>query len=182
MLKKFLLASSVLAITTGVAFANPAPYIGAGLGIITNTTNTNHFSGYNTASNFRGLPFNLYAGYGGVISQNFYLAGEILATVGTINLDNTYGTVRSSYSYGVSILPGLMLSDHTLAFARLGVVRTHFNSIKRVGGQVGLGLQTSVTQNIDVRGEYDYTAYSSFNGANKPRSDAANLSLIYKFD
>lgn len=179
MLKKFLFASSLLAITTGTVLANPAPYIGAGLGITTNTSSTNGKI-HTSPSNFRGVPFNVLAGYGGVINQSFYLAGEAFATVGTATISSNYGSVRSSYGYGVSILPGVMLSDHTLAFARLGAVRTAFPTAKKTGGQLGLGLQTSVMQDIDIRGEYDYTAYSSISAISKPRSDAATLSLIYK--
>jgi len=81
-----------------------------------------------------------------------------------------------------------MLSDHTMAYARLGVVRTRFSdtSSTQTGGQFGVGMQTTVTQNVDLRGEYVYTAYSSFNNSissiSSPRSDAFNLGLIYKFD
>lgn len=181
MFKKFLLASSVFALTTSVAFANAAPYLGGGVGIIVNTTTSDN----NVPSQpgfFRGLPVNIFAGYGGVISQNFYLAGEVFGTVGTAEISSSNSSVRSSYSYGASLLPGLMLSDHTFAFVRAGVVRTSFVSRSQTGGQAGIGLQTSVTQNIDVRGEYDFTAYGSFDGVGAPRSDASNIAVVYKFD
>ena len=58
------------------------------------------------------------------------------------------------------------------------------------GGQIGVGLQTTLTQNVDLRGEYDFTSYKSGNFntgigvTNKisPRSDSFNLGLVYKFD
>lgn len=183
MLKKILLASAVLASTISVAAASTAPYVGAGLGIVTNTTKN---IGNGDAGFFRGVPFNLFAGYGGVIDQNIYLAGELFGTVGTGEISNE--NLKTSYGYGASIIPGMMLSDHTLAFGRVGVVRTRFSDAGESvnGGQFGLGLQTSLTQNVDVRGEYDFTAYSSFDNGDirvsAPRSDAFNLDVVYKFD
>jgi opacity protein-like surface antigen len=50
------------------------------------------------------------------------------------------------------------------------------------GAQLGLGLQTNVTQNVDARFEYDYTAYNSVSGLKSPTQDAFHLGLIYKFD
>jgi opacity protein-like surface antigen len=75
-----------------------------------------------------------------------------------------------------------------MGYARFGVIRSRFmpkgasnNTI--TGGQFGLGLQTSLMQNWDIRGEYTYSAYSSLTGvAGNPRTDQATLSLVYKFD
>jgi opacity protein-like surface antigen len=191
MLKKVLLASAIAVTTSGVAVANTAPYVGASVGVTTNTSNVKANGSNFTGGGYRGVPFNLFAGYGGVINQNFYLAGELNGTVGTANIsDNT--NLKSSYGLGASIIPGLMLSDHTLAFARAGVVRSRFpdNNAKTLnGGQFGFGMQTSLTQNVDLRGEYDFVAYESKNatvGATTasvaPRSDQFNLGLVYKFD
>lgn len=185
MFKKIIIASAILAATAGVAqAAAPAPYVGAGLGIVNNSTN----SGTVIANAFRGVPFNVFAGYGGVVSSSFYLAGELNATVGTATItDNS--ALKTSYAYGVSLIPGYMLSDNTMAFARVGVERAHFTNLSnsnRTGGQFGLGMQTALTQNLDVRGEYDFTAFQSRNsilGASlAPRQDAFNLSLVYKIN
>lgn len=182
MLKKFLIASSILATTTSIALANPAPYIGAGLSIIDNTSrNSSAFLG-----NYRGIPVNLFAGYGGVVSENFYLAGELDGTITTAKLNNT-GGLKSTYAFGLSALPGIMLSDHTLAFARVGVNNTRFSQLEKnmVGGKFGAGMQTSLTQNVDLRGEYDYTIYRTahyYGSKVKPQQDAFNVSLIYKID
>ena len=183
MLKKIILGSAILATTTGIALANPAPYVGGGLGIIINTTN-------NWIGSYRSVPFNVFAGYGGVLTQNFYLAGEFTGTLTTIGV-NDNGQVKSTYSYGLGILPGMMLNDRTLAFVRLGVVRTRFSEFNKsqTGGQIGFGLQTSLTQSVDLRGEYDFTAYRSvsdryygYRYSASPRQDAFNLSLVYKFE
>lgn len=197
MLKKVILASSIFALTTGVVIASPAPYVGAGLGIITNTSsftatgttvnNTGKTVQIGQPANFRGVPLNVFVGFGGVVNQNLYLAGELAGTAATGEISSN-GSLKTTYGYSASVLPGAMLSDHTLAFARVGVVRTHFSNANdtQTGAQLGLGLQTSVMQNVDIRGEYDFTAYGSFNNKNgrisAPRSDAFNMGLVYKFD
>lgn len=193
MFKKIILITAMTTLTTNVALANySAPYLGASFGITNTTSNVkistpNDFAG----GSYRGVPFNLFVGYGGVLDQNFYLAGEVFGTVGTANLTD-YKGLKTSYGYGASILPGIMLSDHTIAYARLGVVRSRFSkqNVTRTGGQAGLGLQTCLTQNIDIRGEYDYVAYKSVDGSflNRnswsltPRSDQVTLGVVYKFD
>ena len=191
MLKKIFFASALLvaASSANIAIAgSAAPYVGAGLGITVNTSN-------NGWGSFRGVPFNLFAGYGGLITDNFYLAGELSGTPGTAEMVSN-GPLKTTYGYGISVIPGLMLSEHTMAFARAGVVRTHFSNVNvppavsstntnQTGGQLGLGLQTNVTQNIDLRGEYNFIAYRSINRAGasfSPRSDIFNVGIIYKFD
>jgi opacity protein-like surface antigen len=192
MLKKIILASAIAAATTGVAVANTAPYVGASVGIINNTANVKALGSNFTGGAYRGVPFNVFAGYGGVISQSFYLAGELFGTVGTANIsDNTQ--LKTSYGYGASIIPGVMLSDHTLAYARAGVLRSRFTNNNanstQTGGQFGLGMQTSLTQNVDLRGEYDFVAYQSKNyklgtttASIAPRSDTFTVGLVYKFE
>jgi opacity protein-like surface antigen len=180
MLKKLILASTVIALTTGVAMANPAPYVGAGLGLNVNTSAT---------ANYRDMPFNLLAGYGGLIDQSIYLAGELNVTAGSAEISRSYANLKTTYSYGVSVLPGLMLNDRTLAFVRAGLVNTRFSDLgkTKAGAQFGLGLQTGLTQNVDLRGEYDYTAYRSFHAnsgeyISSPRTDGFNFALVYKID
>lgn len=194
MLKKFVMTGALLAMGTGIAFADPipAPYVGASLGITTNTSSvkvtspsTNYFGG-----SYRGIPFNLFVGYGGIITQCFYLAGEGFGTVGTFDISDKNG-LKTSYGYGIALIPGVMLSDHTLAYLRGGVLRANFSAPNemRTGGQFGLGLQTTITQNVDLRLEYDYVAYTStsktLNATNvsvSPRADQFTLGLLYKFD
>lgn len=184
MYKKIILASAILAATVGVASANTAaPYVGAGLGITNNTVTINS----NSYGSYRGVPFNLFVGYGGVVSQSFYLAGELTGTFATANISDN-ADLKTTYGAGLSVLPGVMVNDNTLVYGRLGVVRSHFNEDKdRDGATFGVGLQTSLTQNIDVRGEYNYVAYKAINVVTPvttvsvaPRSDQFTLGLVYK--
>lgn len=185
MLKKLKLASAILLLSTNV-MAYSGPYVGASLGITANTA-TNQVFG-----SFRGVPMSVFAGYGGILFENFYLAGELTGTIATWELSNQ-GALKTSYGYAASILPGFVLCDHTLVFGRLGIVQTHFSQIRTpvssgtetpFGGQFGLGIQTALTQHVDLRGEYDFNAYNSISSggySSHPRSDVATASLIYKF-
>lgn len=202
MFKKLLIASAVLAVSTSVAFAanykgdykgeaapapcptytyTTGPYIGLSVGDRTN------YSG--TPTTFKGIDGNLSVGYGAIWNDMFYLAGELFgldtAKVKDFTNANKFGTVgaKSSWGVGASILPGLMITDHVLGYARLGAIRTRFNdqSTNKTGWQGGLGLQTNVYGNWDLRAEYVYTGYGNVSGIGNVSSDQANLGLVYKF-
>ena len=190
MFKKVILASAIAMSVSGVAAANGAPYVGASVGITNNSQNVKTNGVNSTGGSYRGVPFNLFAGYGGLVNQSFYLAGELVGTVATANISDD-NSMKSTYGLGASIIPGVMLSDHTLAYARAGVVRSRFsqNNQSRTGGQFGLGMQTALTQCVDLRGEYDFVAYQSKNQTSggvtssvAPRSDQFTVGLVYKLD
>ncbi len=174
MFKKSLIAIAAVAFSASVGAS--APYVGASLGIDNNTSST---------SNFRGLSPLISAGYGAAFNQNIYLAGEGFANLGTITINNnstSASSVKTSYGYGLSFIPGVFLSDHSMLYARAGVIRTKFSRANSTatGGQLGLGIQTSVTQNCDIRGEYDYASYNKVGGVS-PQADQYTIGLVYKF-
>lgn len=177
MFKKLLIASAILATTSTVALADGAPYLGASLGVVNNTS---------SQGSFRGMPLTINGGYGAKVNQTVYLAGELFGVLGTSTLDSNPNpgvrSIKSTYGFGASFIPGLMISDSTMTFLRLGAVKTRFANLGKTvgGGQAGLGLQTSLTQNLDLRGEYDYTKYNKVQGVSI-RSDAFNIGLVYKF-
>lgn len=179
MFKKLLIATAILATSSSIVLANSAaPYFGASTGV-NNITASN-------AGSYRGAPATIFAGYGQTVYQHIYLGGEVFGTLGTITLtSSSLGTagLKTTYGYGASFIPGVMLTDRTLAFMRAGIVRSNFSTIKQTatGGQIGLGMQTNLMQNWDVRGEYDYTAYGKIGGVT-PRSDLFNIGLVYKID
>ena len=208
MFKKLILTTAILAVTSTVALANDAPYVGGSLGVNADTFKFKDEANDTTDVGGRGAIANLFAGYGATVNQNIYLGGEVFADLTSSEADAKSGTdsskdsMKEKYGYGISFIPGIMLSDHTLAYGRLGLVRSRFELSESngtnsgtdkktlTGGQIGVGLQTTLTQNVDLRGEYDFTSYKSGNfntgivGANKisPRSDSFNLGLVYKFD
>ncbi len=177
MFKKIVIASVILA-SSSVAFGSASPYVGAALGINTITSTS--------GSNYRGVPVDLFAGYGATINTNLYLGGEVFLTPFTGTLSNTsyLSSLKTTYGYGVSVMPGVMFSDHTLGYVRAGVVKSHFSALgqNKTGGQLGLGMQTNVTQDVDLRAEYVFTAYSNVSASRSPKSDAFKLGLIYKFE
>ncbi|OGT36557.1 MAG: hypothetical protein A3F12_05150 [Gammaproteobacteria bacterium RIFCSPHIGHO2_12_FULL_38_14] len=204
MFKKLLVSSIILAASSTVAFAaggsykgekdykgemmpcptytyTAGPYIGLSVGLRTN------YSGSPTV--FKGLDGNLSLGYGAMVTPSFYLAGEIfgIATGNIKDLQYTSGTTnysaKSNWSYGASILPGYMITDYVLGYLRAGVIATRFNqqSVTKTGGQLGLGGQTSLTPNWDLRGEYVFTQYRTVGSIGRVASDQVNLGLVYKF-
>ncbi len=176
MFKKIVIASVILAASSNMAFASASPYVGAALGVNTLTSTS--------GSNFRGVPADIFAGYGATINTNLYLGGEVFVTPFTGTLSKTNNNLRTTYGFGASIMPGVMFSDHTLGYVRAGIVRSHFSSVgqNKTGGQLGLGMQTTATQNIDLRAEYVFTAYNTVSTSKSPKSDAFKLGLIYKFE
>lgn len=177
MFKKLLITTAILAATTTTAFANGAPYVGISTGVTVNTADT---------LNYTGMPGTIFGGFGANMGQGFYFAGEVFATFGHATM--TDNGLKSTYEYGVSLIPGIMISDHTMGFGRLGLAQTRFapsgvNNSTVTGVQFGLGLQTSLTQNWDLRGEYDYTLQKNLSGlGSSPRTNDTTIALVYKFD
>ncbi|MCC2666389.1 MAG: hypothetical protein K0S63_305 [Gammaproteobacteria bacterium] len=184
--KKIIIATGVLAMSSSIAFAGAAPYVGAALGVNTMTSTS--------GNNFRSMPLDLFAGFGAKMNASFYLGGEITATPLSALLSKSPGNVlRTTYSYGISIMPGAMFSDHTVGYVRVGVVRSRFNFFDetKTGGQVGAGIQTDVMPDLSLRTEYVYSWYSKSRYASwfnntvitmSPKSDAFKVGLIYKFE
>lgn len=181
MIKKVLVTAVLLGATSSAAFAmqGPVPYVGASLGV---TANTSTNAGNGNAGAFRGVPAKVFAGYGGPITQSIYLGVEFGGVAGTSQLSNK-NNMRTSYGVSASVLPGIMLSDQTLAYLRAGVVRSRFSNVNNMttGGEFGVGIQTNLMQDVDLRGEYDYTAYRTVSGISSPNADAYDLGLVYKF-
>lgn len=180
MLKKIitttLISFSLLA--SHAALAGMGPYLGGSINLNDN---------FSSQSSFRGLSGALLGGFGGTVSDDFYLAGELFGEYGSVVLDNNVGfgspSLRTTYSYGLSMLPGLMLSNRTMSYLRFGLLKTNFIGIgtTATGGQIGFGIQTSLTQDWDLRGEYDYVGYQKIRGIS-PSTDQFKLGFIYKFN
>jgi opacity protein-like surface antigen len=203
MFKKILAATVIL--TSSSATLAAAPYIGASIGI-NNTQLNAKVEDIGTTLNLGGRNPNvdIFGGYGTLVSQNIYLGGEVFAntTTGSIDAytsgsDATTLKYETRYTYGVSFIPGVMISPNTMAYGRLGVVRGNFNvksttptsssnDDDSVGGaQAGLGIQTNLIQNLDLRAEYVYSDYRSFTENNvktSPTSDQFNLGLVYRIE
>lgn len=160
---------------------HPGPYIGLSPGF---RTDYNH-----TASVYKGFEGELYAGYA-MLNESFYLGSEIFVEHSAqlqnyrndLNANLNPIGVRTTWSTGLSVLPGFTVADTLLSYLRLGVIRTHYKDIAETatGGQVGFGLQGTVSESWDLRMEYIYSFYQSLAGLGSPRSDQFHVSFLYK--
>lgn len=163
-------------------FAWASPYLGGRLDIETLTTED---------SNFRGLRPNVSLGY--AVESNFYYLGMEAFAAPFVYTFATYhaeggNSLRISQQYGAGILPGLLISEGVVTYLRLGVVTSKFlaPSMNRWGFQGGLGLQTSLTGALSLRGEYTYSDYGSVSDDGSDlgliKADQFSVGLIYFFD
>lgn len=148
------------------------PYVGLGLGV-------KNYRSYD------GLIGNVFTGLGKRVgyNNNYYVGGEIFADVGSIPLSGlSYGR-RATYGLGASFIPGVMLNNYTMAYGRIGVRTSHYQGTNNynTGPQLGLGLQTAVYKNWDVRGEYVYTGSGLTGSRFKKGTNQVNIGLVYKF-
>lgn len=175
MLKKLTLACAL--ITTSITTAHAAFYAGPLVGLTSNTSPN---------GNFRAIQPIIAIGYSEMVSTCTYLAIEAFGSPTSLMLDdNTPGgsSLRSTYSLGASFIPGYLITDNVIGYLRLGIVTTKFeapNTVK-TGGQVGLGLQTGLTDEWQLRFEYDYSAFKSAPEIGSVKTDQVLLGLIYNF-
>lgn len=125
------------------------------------------------------------AGFG-TVRDYMYFAGEIFVGPKSIRIkdDSTAsGSLKTSYSYGASILPGIMFDDTILGYARLGFITTHFEDANatKTGYQVGLGAQTDLTETWSIRAEYDHSVYRSISGLGTPKADQWSVGFLHHF-
>lgn len=177
MLKKsFAIATLLLAST---AHATPfAVYVAPSV-FLNDTTSS--------SDNQRQLLGRISLGMGSYMNKNYYAGAELFVSPGGLVLNSrnpTGPTVKNTWNFGASVLPGVRLNENTMLFFRLGAVDSHFTYRNNyvLGGQFGIGLSTTVAINCDVRGEYIYTAYRSMPNLSSPRSDWYGIGLVFRFD
>lgn len=205
MFKKLLLTTAVLAVSTSIAFAAnkkndlkgetaaapcpsytylTGPYLGFSVGTRDNATGT--------PTVYKGIEGILSAGYGYMMTTAFYLGGEIFVSDSAKLKDFKSETdpddgVQSGINYGLSLFPGYMITDHVLAYLRVGGTWTQFHDSNDHGNQTlgawqaGLGAQTNVYQGWDVRAEYVYSGYNTLRDRGKVTADQFNVGVVYKF-
>ncbi len=178
-MKKTTLLCSILAACFSSSVFAGSLYIGPTL--LAQNTTASH-------SNFSGIRPRVALGYAGTM-DNYYLAAEFFVIPTTVTLSNVVNqggvSTKTTRSYGASLLPGIMFNDKLLGYLRLGAMSSSFSSPKvmKTGYQAGFGLQTGLTKNWDLRGEYIYTAYSSaMPNLGAPKSNELGLGVIYRFD
>ena len=194
-------------------------YIGAGLGpeVTSLNTNTNTVSpgAFNVNNHSRkaatGLFGTIFGGYAWHYHA-YFMAGEVnfnASNVKTtaynnefINQNFSHTDERMRHSYGLSVLPGYLISPATLLFTRLGYVQsiyststndpTFTNMSKHLSGiRFGLGVNQTLNEKVTMRMEYSQahyqdTATTVVDGAVTkntnitPTTGLVEFSLLYK--
>jgi outer membrane immunogenic protein len=217
MFKKILLISLIAApaaiiATPTMAASNPgngAFYAGVGLTRDTADFDTKISTSGTTLvesdASGTGVGGNLFTGYGYTFCNGAYLGGEVFGSLSSLehktNLPTTGNlSLKLKNSYGISALPGYWITDNSLLYARVGYVRSKFEeSLQGLashnhelnGLQLGIGLQTTLVDNLSLRGEYIHTNYQSTPSRSyanglittnyRPTTDQFGLALAYRF-
>jgi opacity protein-like surface antigen len=126
---------------------------------------------------FTGLMPKVMLGYGLFYGKdrNFYTALEIGGGAGSILLSGDNQHFRVSNFFNASIIPGYMIYDEVMLYARLGGQATRYSKLNSTknGGVYGIGLEINNSQNWDTRFEYNY--------ANNKNLNQYIVDVIYKF-
>jgi opacity protein-like surface antigen len=136
-------------------------------------------------SSYRGISPKITVGYGDYVSPSYYLAGELFGIFGNVKISDNHEefSVKTSRGFGASFVPGVMINESTELYARIGLISTTFTDPDKnaTGGQLGVGLQTRLTETWDIRAEYTYTAYRDVGDIHSPQSDTFGIGFIHKF-
>ena len=138
-------------------------------------------------SSYTGIHPRISGGYGGMV-DNVYFAAELFSIPATATITSSTNrgaaSAKATYAYGVSVLPGILISPRLIAYLRVGVVSSHFTQLNamKTGVQAGIGLQGSLDAHWSLRGEYIYTSYQSMGRLATPRANEVGLGAIYRFD
>jgi opacity protein-like surface antigen len=163
---------------------NPGFYLGINPGLRTNYSPP-------AIATYKAFEGTVFGGYT-FTATSFYFAAEIDASHSaalqnysnrlSLNANGNPVGLKTTWGVGLSLLPGYVLSDTLLAYLRLGSATTHFQDVARTktGGQVGIGLQGTVSERWDLRAEYVYSFYPSLPVLGNPRSDEWRFGLVYK--
>lgn len=221
MLKKLIVIPLFALPLSCFAWSNGA-YVGAGIGIDTADFNvttypqkTGEFNVINTTEwATQGVLGNIFGGYSWHHNW-FYLAGELNGNLSsayftTSNEDKVHSsfsqtTIKMNKSWGIGLLPGIILPQDTLLYARVGYVDGNFHvsttdvSLANTntwlnGLRLGLGIEKTIHKNWGLRLEYSHISYEqqsstvnipadSFTKKTDitPDSNQFELGIVYRF-
>jgi opacity protein-like surface antigen len=196
---KKILIVLLLWVFSGEIFAAATPYLGFRLGLNTGNWKLVSPSGAATYFGSNGQMLEVLGGISYPLANSFSLAAEIFAgdsstqTANKILDDNTTTLkMRSTYSYGLSVVPGYSFGSDMTVYARMGVVKTHFATTEIPGGQAnysptgaqaGCGIAISLSAKLALRGEYIYSNYQTFkllDNKISPTSNQLSVGFVYK--
>ena len=177
-MKKNILSAFITTALVGATFAEtPCStfngfYVGAGLNYINEkfkfkgsfTPTGGVTEEENFSDSLKGGGIKLFGGYGTIISQGFYVGGEV-----ALGFDRIVGDKNGKYlklnnklnnklNYSIAGRLGYVISN-VLPYVKFGYegrpsIKIEDLSIKRNGFILGGGVDVSVTKNVFIRGEY----------------------------
>jgi opacity protein-like surface antigen len=136
---------------------------------------------------YNGVTLRPVLGYGSTLGDTaFYLGAELFGGLKPLTLNNNAKngiSLRPSYSYGVSALPGYFFDQDTLGYLRVGPIVQRFDQVgvTKTGFEVGIGLAYHFADCWNMTGEFDYMKYPSFASVSGPREGQFTLGLNYSF-
>jgi opacity protein-like surface antigen len=193
-------------------------YVGAQLGYDSYRFNSNNSAvllgvpeSVNITSNATGFVGGILGGYGMYFNSLYYVGAEMFfnnsganqssnASIGSLNYTEK---TAAGFGYGISLLPGLKVSNTALLYLRLGYNGTYLQANERAststasiysgnnwnwqsGFNYGLGLEAAVHQNLSLRTELSHTDYNSINDSFStsfnPSNNQLMFSIIYHAD
>jgi opacity protein-like surface antigen len=146
---------------------------------------------YNSISagdiDYQGFSPRLALGYSTFMNTTLYIAGELEASPFTMdhnNNPNAQGSLKTTYSYGASIIPGVYFDEVVLGYARLGVLDTRFSKLNKTtyGFQLAGGLEVTVARNWQVRGEVGRVQYQFIDNIGHPYAYQYGVGFTRRFD
>lgn len=207
MLKKIILLMAALFVIP--ITANAIPYIALNVGISKGQWPLNDDTGARTNYGANGAVGGVSLGFGSLLTQSIWLAVEAFGdfsgertSTKTVHFNSSTADVRmrTRYSYGLSLLPGVLFSrNRGLFYLRLGGLQSRFEVHQSVipstssssnysslqGAAVfGVGLQGALGHSWSVRGEYDrivYRHFSAFANRISPIDNQLRFGLVYSF-
>lgn len=177
MIKKLTLSALIFAASTSLSYAGIF-YMGPSL---------EYESVKGDNSSYQTISPRLTIGYGEKLEFPYYLAGELFAVAGNISGHPDDSRLKNTPSFGASLLPGFMLYDNTFLYGRLGAIATEFSDSSSYtwGGQVGVGIETAITDTWDIRTEYIFTQYGHVDidtvSEGSPHSNTVAVGIIHRF-
>jgi opacity protein-like surface antigen len=135
---------------------------------------------------YNGIGPRLTLGYDDMLNERLYAGAEVYTSPTTFkvyNNPNNIGSLRITYTYGASILPGINFDNTIIGYARLGVVRSRFDNLGVVksGTVYGLGIQWVLTDLWRARFEYQLTKYNNITNIGHPDGNTTMVGLMYNF-
>lgn len=175
-MKNLSLASTALLgallLAGAAAHAGPAKsfdgfYIGGEVGGVNSSTKVNDSDRYFG----QGITGGLFAGYG-LTFGSFYFGAEANGSLSSLKTTLGATDLNRKYGFGIAGRAGYVMAPSTMAYGVVGWERGRFeaklnNASENTwadGLRLGAGVEHKLTQNISLRGEFDFTNWQKKEG------------------